>query len=677
MPNRLAQESSPYLLQHQNNPVDWYPWGREALERAKSEDKPILLSIGYSACHWCHVMEHESFESQTIAAQMNEQFVCIKVDREERPDLDQIYQNVAQAMTQSGGWPLTVFLTPDLKPYFGGTYFPPEDRYGRPGLPRVLEALSRAYRDDRASVLENAEHLNHYIATAEGFPQVSSKMRSNSQKEKLKPAKLKEAAEAILSRMDLQDGGISGSPKFPNTMILSYLWRFGIATGDGSSKHAVIVALTKMACGGIYDQLGGGFSRYSVDETWSVPHFEKMLYDNGLLLKLYAEVLMTNDPLIIPPQKRLFRKVLRETIHYLAREMTIEDGVFQAAQDADSEGEEGKFFAWNKQDLRAEAHLTEEEALFAERVFGISDNGNFEHGKTVLHIAPDLMKVDFESTQFKSVREKLFQVRSRRVPPAQDNKVLVSWNGLAISGLIWSACALELAGDVECSTQARAMAKQAFDFVVKKISKNGRLSSTFQNGKPKLNAYLDDYAFMAMAALDLARFEKNQSELMMQVNAAAEWTQTIRTHFSDAEGKGFFYTSDDHEKLIHRPMSIYDQAIPAGISVTLELLLVLSEMDLDGQSSGLEAIAVAQLEALSAVMTKSPFGFGELLCAALLQQIGPHIVAGPFAADRLQSPHVFQKTASHSKKILCRQKTCVDLGPDASPGILKTLSLKL
>ncbi|MFL5813172.1 MAG: thioredoxin domain-containing protein, partial [Bdellovibrionia bacterium] len=334
MSNRLAQETSPYLQQHKDNPVEWYPWSEEALSRARLEDKPILLSIGYSACHWCHVMAHESFENSEIARLMNERFINIKVDREERPDLDQIYQNVAQAITQSGGWPLTVFLTPDLKPYFGGTYYPPEDRWGRPGFARVLKALSDAYKNDAASVTENAEKLTDFIRTLEN--------ETGTQGPGDHPTlpKLAKAAETLVAQVDWEDGGIGSAPKFPNSMMLDFLWRLGLATQNDTAMEAAVLTLSKMASGGIYDQLGGGFHRYSVDATWSVPHFEKMLYDNGLLLRSYAQVLLTSPQEVVATpqagaltdeQRELFTRVVDEIVGYVLREMTAPEGGFFAA----------------------------------------------------------------------------------------------------------------------------------------------------------------------------------------------------------------------------------------------------------------------------------------------------------------------------------------------------------
>jgi hypothetical protein len=365
MPNRLAHETSPYLQQHKNNPVDWYPWGEEALERAKRENKPILLSIGYSACHWCHVMERESFENPEIARLMNENFINIKVDREERPDLDQIYQNVAQAMTRSGGWPLTVFLTPDRKPFYGGTYFPPEDRYGRPGFPRVLATLAEVFRKNHLAVVEQAEKLTEFIGSVE-----EGSTEGRGEPSAISLARLEEAAATLLGHVDWENGGFGGAPKFPNSTAFSFLWRLGGVVGSKPAKEAVLLALRKMATGGIYDQLGGGFHRYSVDPLWSVPHFEKMLYDNALLLRLYSEVLLSRDPQIKSQEKELFRRVIDETVRYVLREMTSPGGGFYSTQDADSEGQEGKYFAWDRQEF--EQLLSPEEARVAELVFGVS-----------------------------------------------------------------------------------------------------------------------------------------------------------------------------------------------------------------------------------------------------------------------------------------------------------------
>jgi hypothetical protein len=661
MSNRLARETSPYLQQHQDNPVDWFPWGEEALARAKAENKPILLSIGYSACHWCHVMAHESFENPEIARLMNERFINIKVDREERPDLDQIYQNVAQAITQSGGWPLTVFLTPELKPYFGGTYYPPEDRWGRPGFPRVLTALSDAYANDPASVTENADKLTDFIRELESGSVGPSAGNAPSL------AMLEQAAEKLVSQVDWEDGGIGGAPKFPNSMMLDFLWRFGLATQNDAAMEATRLTLSKMASGGIYDQLGGGFHRYSVDATWSVPHFEKMLYDNGLLLKTYSQVLLTSPldaagspsaGMLNDEQRDLFARTIDETVAYVLREMRASDGAFFAAQDADSEGEEGKFFVWDLEDLKK--HLTEDEARVFGEVYGVREGGNFEHGKTVLYLAdPSVFKDRAKSEILMRARRKLFEVRKKRVAPGTDDKVLASWNGLMISGLAWASQALKRQGALQSSQEAWAAANRAFDFLegaLKSPLGAERLQSTWKSGQARLNAYLDDYAFLAMAAIDLSRFEPDAKRMDNLLSKAEGWLSTILTHFSAESGAGYYFTSDDHEALIQRPRTLYDQAIPSGTGVAIHALLALAEIDRTGQRQKWQGEAERQLALIAPVFERSPYGHGELLSAALMYQTGPFVISGPDSESHVFHPFVFRKPGDVLQ--LCHRQTC-------------------
>ncbi len=668
MSNRLAKETSPYLLQHKNNPVEWYPWGQEALHRSKKENKPILLSVGYSACHWCHVMEHECFENAQIAQLMNENFINIKVDREERPDLDQIYQNVTQALTGSGGWPLTVFLTPELKPFFGGTYFPPEDRYGRPGFPRVLTALSHAFRSDRKSVEENAVQLTEAIASSQ---QPSSRVAEMGEYFPTEE-KLKKSAESILERVDWKNGGLGGAPKFPNTMSFSYLWRYGLAYRNIKAQEATLLTLTKIASGGIFDHLGGGFHRYSVDATWSVPHFEKMLYDNALLLKLFAEVLLSQERSILEVDQNLYLDVLQNTVEYVLREMTAPEGGFFSAQDADSEGEEGKFFVWDLEEISK--ILSENEArAFATR-YGIEDGGNFEHGKTVLFLSKSLPEVAQEIGRdesevrewLESARRKLFSVRKKRIAPGLDNKVITSWNALMISGLVWAAQALSHFG--RDGEKAERAAKKAFEFLTKNLAqKEGRLSSTFQGGVPKGNAYLDDYAFAAMAALDVARFSKDQKEIQTALGWSRLWVQQIHEHFNDSsKNPGYFFTSDDHETLIHRPKNLFDQAIPGGTAVAMTCMQALLEIGLPEGSSRQVELQIEtefnrQLGPLFYLAERSANGMSEMLCAGLLHVQGPKVISGAKASELCHDPSFFQKLAPVGMEdayLVCHRRTC-------------------
>lgn len=650
MPNRLSFESSPYLLQHQNNPVDWYPWGEEALSRAKKEGKPILLSIGYSACHWCHVMEHESFENPQIAQLMNENFINIKVDREERPDLDQIYQNVALAMTRGGGWPLTVFLTPDLKPYYGGTYFPPEDRYGRPGFPKVLEALAHAFHHDSESVTENSEKLMEYILASDQISAVQTGKPSIDD--------FKKVTRSLLSRVDSENGGFGHAPKFPNTMILTYLWRYSLSTQDLDARRAVLLALTQMAQGGIYDQLGGGFHRYSVDESWRVPHFEKMLYDNALLLKLYSEVLLTDEKNLSQSEQKLFAKVLEQTVDYVLREMTDSNGGFFSAQDADSEGEEGKFFVWSYSDLR-EA-LTEPEFKAIVQAYEVSEEGNFEHGQNILIArkgSPEVSEKDLQSGC-----KKLLALRSQRVAPGLDNKILTSWNALMIGGLAWAGRALKN-GD-----RAFAAAERCFQFLVQNCSReNHRLSASFQRGQAKGNAYLDDYAFLAMAALDLSRWSQSPQNYIQKTS---QWLEVILDQFKNPDGIGYCFTSADHEKLISRPKTFFDQAIPSGTAVAVTCMLALAETG----NARFEKEAEAQLAQLFHFATQNPFGMGEALSAGWLSLLGPVMISG--FVDLCKHPHFFQNPAPADRSgiLICHQKACsLPLSSKDAAGRLETI----
>lgn len=641
MGNRLSQESSPYLRQHADNPVDWYPWGEEALTKARTENKPILLSVGYSACHWCHVMEHESFENAEIAKLMNENYVNIKVDREERPDIDQIYQNVAQLMTRGGGWPLTVFLTPDLKPFFGGTYFPPEDKYGRPGFPRVLMALTEAFKNDPKSVAENAQRLTQAIQKIE-TSRVEGHKRPDLES-------IRKIIDQIAAQIDWRNGGFNGAPKFPQTMNLTALWRYGCASGFGMSQEAAVLTLTRMAEGGIYDQLGGGFHRYSTDEYWAVPHFEKMLYDNALLLKLYAEVLLTATPDALNAQTRAtFERVLAETTEYVLREMKSPNGGFYSTQDADTEGEEGKYFVWDPAEVKQRLERDEAEAFLMR--YGVTEVGNFEHtGKTVLFIdkpikdiAAHLSRSEAEvESLLTSARAKLFQARNERARPARDEKIIASWNGLMISGLAWAARALRETARGELAESAHEAATMAMQFVRTTMSHaDNRLFSVHKDGASRFNGYLDDYAFCAMAALDLARLSNDEGEIESLVAQARKWIDVVRTRFVDRDNGGFYFTSDDHETLIQRPKTIYDQAIPSGNSIAIECLLVLAEMTGDPE---IERDADEHLYKLYPTAEQSPLGLGALTCAALLYAQGPVVTSGQNASAVCVHPHVFQK----------------------------------
>ncbi|HVY45490.1 MAG TPA: thioredoxin domain-containing protein [Minicystis sp.] len=558
MPNRLAFEASPYLLQHADNPVDWYPWGPEALEKAKREDKPILLSIGYAACHWCHVMEHESFEDADIARRMNELFVNVKVDREERPDLDQIYQLTVQLMGRSGGWPLTVFLTPDQRPFFAGTYFPPADRMGMPGFARVLDAIADAYREKRGEVEQQAQELAHAIgrvASVEG--------RAGT----VGPDLLRRATRKLLARFDPRHGGFGNRPKFPNTMALEVMLRRGALEGDGSCKDAVLLALTEMRKGGIWDHLRGGFHRYSTDERWLVPHFEKMLYDNALLLRLYADGFRVfGEP--------LFASTARDIVGYLFAEMRdAATGAFHAAQDADSEGQEGKFFVWSLADLKAAIGDDGVAYEVARHHFGVDEQGNFEHaGLTVLHEAMPIRRVarelDVEPADAERAlaraRAAMLAYRAKRPRPMQDDKVLASWNGLLISALCDAGRALGEPSWIEAAAAAFAPIEGG-------LVRAGRVGRYLKAGAAPSDrpGFLDDQAYVGNAALDL--YEATGDPRYASVAKAIAGTMV--DHHLDRAGGGFFFTPDDGDPLIARTKDAFDQAIPSATSMAALLCL--------------------------------------------------------------------------------------------------------
>ena len=554
-PNRLSRESSPYLLQHANNPVDWYPWGPEALERARREDKPILLSVGYAACHWCHVMAHESFEDEGIAALMNQRFINIKVDREERPDLDQIYQLVVQLMRRSGGWPLTVFLTPDQRPFFGGTYFPPHEKYGMPGFPQILTALSDAYATQRGEVEEQAQEITAAIgrvhSSSAGTPDVG-------------PDVLERAARPLTERFDERNGGFGARPKFPNTMALDLLLRVGVRGDDAALAH-VKLALDRMRAGGIRDHLRGGFHRYSTDERWLVPHFEKMLYDNALLLRLYVDGFRAfNDP--------AYAETAREIVGYLFAEMRDASGGFFASQDADSEGHEGTFFVWTPSDL--EAAVSAGTAREAARIhFGITPGGNFEKsGATVLSEVKPVASVAAElgvpvaeaTTALAEARRAMLTYREKRERPTRDDKVLASWNGLLLGALADAGRALDEPSWV-------AAAQLGFDAIAAKLTRDGRVGRYFKDGVAASDrpGFLDDQAYLGNAALDL--FEAT-GEPRYAATARAICAAMVEHHWDRGEG-GFWFSPDDGDALITRTKDAYDQAIPSAAAMAALLCL--------------------------------------------------------------------------------------------------------
>ncbi|HJQ27768.1 MAG TPA: thioredoxin domain-containing protein [Rubrobacter sp.] len=591
MANRLANETSPYLLQHKDNPVDWYPWGEEALKRARAEDKPVLLSVGYSACHWCHVMERESFEDDETARMMNEHFVNIKVDREERPDIDSIYMAAVQALTRHGGWPMTVFLTPDGAPFYGGTYFPPVPSRGMPSFQQLLLSVADAYENRRDEVMQSAESVREYLRASTGavMPEAES---AGTQL-------LDRAAAALLSQLDRRFGGFGGAPKFPQAMSLEVLLRHFHRTGDRSALDGVELTLRQMAQGGIYDQIGGGFARYSVDAYWLVPHFEKMLYDNALLSRLYLETYQaTGDA--------FYRRIAEETLDYVLRDMTSEEGGFYSAEDADSEGEEGKFYVWTPDEL--EEALGPEDASLGARYWDVTGRGNFE-GKNILHVPrpPEAVADEFGISpeelreRIVEIRARLFAVREERVRPGRDEKVLAAWNGLMLRSFA-------LAARVTGREDYREAAVKNATFLVQKLKDNGRIHRSYKDGRARFNGYLEDYAMVAdgLVALYEATFD---TRWLVEADTLCDAVSEL---FWDEEKRAFYDTPADHEELVTRPRDVYDNAAPSGTSVATEVLLKLALL-LDRGDYRQRAEDV--LEELAGGMEKVPGAFGRLLCA--------------------------------------------------------------
>jgi uncharacterized protein YyaL (SSP411 family) len=603
MPNQLQNETSPYLLQHADNPVDWYPWGEEALQKAKEEDKPILLSIGYAACHWCHVMAHESFEDPETAAYMNEHFINIKVDREERPDIDSIYMSAVVAMTGQGGWPMTVALTTDGDPFFGGTYFPPVNRYNMPSFQQVLVGLVRAWNERRDDINTNAAEITGHI---------SRQVVMQNQSDLLDEGLFKGAVSALNTSFDGRKGGFGGAPKFPPSMTIEFLLRYYLRANDHHALHMAEHTLEQMAFGGMYDQIGGGFARYSTDNDWLVPHFEKMLYDNGLLARAYLHAWkVTGRP--------LYRRIVEETLDWAIKEMRHETGGFYSSLDADSEGEEGKFYVW--QAAKIDRLLGYDSAMF-KVYYGVKEHGNWE-GKNILHVDAKLeevaerfnLKPEVVEQKLDAARRNLYQVRAGRVWPGLDDKVLTAWNGLLLAALAEAGRDLKRPDYIEAAIQNA-------DFLYQTMrTEDGRLLRTWKAGsKAKLNGYLEDYAYLADALLALYQATFDERWFVW----ANELAEQIVAHFYDKENGGFFDTSDDHETLIHRPKELQDNATPSGNAMATQVLLKLSLFTGSGDYWDLAETAVS---ALYGAMLKYPNGFAHWLCAADLITGEPREVA--------------------------------------------------
>ncbi|MCS6835659.1 MAG: thioredoxin domain-containing protein [Anaerolineae bacterium] len=596
--NRLAHETSPYLLQHKDNPVDWYPWGEEAFQAAQAQDKPILLSVGYSACHWCHVMAHESFEHGPTAELMNAHFINVKVDREERPDVDDVYMQAVLTMTRGhGGWPMTVFLTPQGKPFYGGTYYPREPRYGMPSFRQVLSAVADAFRNRRAELEQQADDLTRVLDR--------STLNIPAHDEALNEGLLRRAAKGMMANIDPINGGFGTQPKFPNPMNLEYLLRYARHEVDDDALEAVLLSLRKMAQGGIYDQIGGGFHRYSVDAVWLVPHFEKMLYDNAQLSRLYLHAWqMTGDS--------FFRRIAEEVYDYVLREMTAPEGGFYSATDADSEGEEGKFFVWTMDEVRqALASMNEElpnAADIAIEAWGMTRGGNFE-GKNILHRPNDdaitARRLGLSEDELRDalgrIADRLYAARTQRVPPGLDDKILAGWNGLMLASLAEAARVLD-------RSDYLSAAERCGEFLLSAMLRpNGRLWRTYKDGQARINAFLEDYAALIDAFLEL--YQSTFIDKWYKV--AVELAEAVLKHFV-AEDGGFYDTSDDHETLIVRPRSLQDNAVPSGSNIIARQLLRLYAYTGDERYA---TAARSVFRPITSALQQYPQAFGEALNA--------------------------------------------------------------
>jgi uncharacterized protein YyaL (SSP411 family) len=599
MPNRLAGATSPYLRQHAENPVDWHPWGEEALTRAREENKPILLSIGYSACHWCHVMAHESFEDRAVAAAMNENFVNIKVDREERPDLDQIYQTSHALMTRrSGGWPLTVFLTPEGAPYFAGTYFPKLSRYGVPGFLEMLPRIAAAYREQGPAIAEQSGRLARALDALEPGESADAPLPTGA------PAR---AIAGLQQSFDRVDGGFGGAPKFPHAAELEFCLRESKLRGDDEAREIVFTSLARMADGGIFDQLGGGFCRYSVDAQWTIPHFEKMLYDNAAMLSLYADAARAGGDAV-------FADVARSIVGWLEREMRAPDGAFYSSLDADSEGEEGKFYVWTREEARAV--LSDEQWAVAAPHYGFDGPPNFEDHAWNLRVVASVaevasrlgMKASDVQGQLAAARAALFAKRETRVRPGRDDKILTSWNALMIAALARASRALNEPAWAD-------LAFRALDTLVATAWRDGRLYATRHGDDVALNAYLDDYAFLLSALLETMQTRFRRKDWSLAIDLA----DRLLDRFEDRDRGGFWFTSHDHERLYHRTKPAHDNATPSGNGIAAQRLITLGH--LAAESRYVDAVERA-LKCFGTGLAESP-GSQSTLLVALEQLLSP------------------------------------------------------
>ncbi len=657
--NRLINESSPYLLQHATNPINWYPWGQDAFITAKKENKPIFLSIGYSTCHWCHVMEHESFSDKEVAGVLNQAFISIKVDREERPDIDHVYMTVTQALTGSGGWPMTIIMTPDKKPFYAGTYFPKNSRLGRPGLMELLPKIAEVWRNDRQKVLDSAERITqHIVSLGDGRP------GSN-----LDQQTLDQAQSVFVQVYDPEHGGFGQSPKFPSAHQLSFLLRRYHHTQNQQTLAMVEKTLTQMRLGGIYDQLGFGFHRYSTDAQWLVPHFEKMLYDQAMLIMVYTEAYQATG-------KVFYAGVAEEIIAYVLRDMTSVDGGFFSAEDADSEGIEGKFYLWTPREIQK--ILGEKEAALFVKVFNVKEDGNFEDAgsghnidQNILHLQKPLPQLSKElgisenqlHSRLEDSRLKLFRAREKRIHPFKDDKILTDWNGLMIAALAKAGYALD-------NQKYTVAAEKAADFILQHLTAdNKRLLKRYRKGKAGLTAHLNDYAFMVWGLLELyeATFETKYLKTAIELN------QQMLSHFWDEQNGGLYMTADDAEKLLVRSKTIYDGAIPSGNSVAVFNLLRLGH--LTGNTQYLTK-AEEIIKSFSAEVAKYPAGHSQLMVAlefALNPNYEVVIVGKPQKNDTIMMLAALRKPFLPEKVVLFRamdkhaSKDITDIAPFTLP----------
>jgi len=635
--NKLIDETSPYLLQHAHNPVNWYPWGEEAFERARAEDKPLLVSIGYSACHWCHVMEHESFEDEKIAAIQNEHFINIKVDMEERPDVDQIYMSFVQITTGSGGWPMNVFITPDKLPFFGGTYFPPTQRYNMPSWPQVLMSIAEAWDTKREELLHSANEIVGELR----------RMTITELGGGIDESLSEHAYKAFVKSFDAKNGGFGGAPKFPAAMAMEFLLRYWKRTGDDGALEMVRKTAETMAKGGIYDQLGGGFHRYAVDAIWLVPHFEKMLYDNAQLIRVFLHLYQLHRPdreegrngqvestaLADARACAFFGRIAVETLEYVRREMTDASGAFYSTQDADSEGHEGKFFVWTPEEI-AEV-LGEADAAEFCALYDVTPDGNFE-GKNILNIRGGITgdlgstkelansyQLSADSSQQEGWKRALFDHREKRVKPFRDEKVLTAWNGLMLAAFAEAAAVLDEPEYLEVAKknaefllremvirdgENRPVGEAPTPILRKEGSRGIRLLRTWKDGRAKLNGYIEDYANLADGLIELYQVSGEAEYL----DAAKELGDAMITEFWDEENGGFYFTSNDHEQLIVRNKDFFDNATPSGNSVAADVLLKLAKLYGDEKY---ERFASTVIRLAASQIRRFPSGFGRMLSA--------------------------------------------------------------